>query len=227
MAAPNLLSPTTVTGKTATAELGTSLASVIQNTASSGKVLKINTIRAANIGAGAVTTDLAFVRSSMFTSVTRIRDTASSNDITNGEVGTSILSSGYSYWHKNNSGGSANYTGTVLAYLVGASFPVTVTISNAGTPVSVVVTGIQDNASYVRLDHPAFTSAAGSTGDSWVLSLPDTSRYILKGGSIESGKTLIATDKNEYIYLEEGDQIKALSSSASSVHLTINYEEIV
>lgn len=226
MAAPNLLSPTTVTGKTATAELGTSLATIIQNPASSGKVLKINTVRAANIAVSATTADLILVRSSTVASVTRTRDVTATNDVTNGEVGTNILGSGYTYWHKNNSGGTNNYTGTVLESLVNGSFPITVSISNAGTPVSVVVTGVQDNPTYVRLDHPTFTSATGNTGDTWILSFPDTSRYLLKGGSIDSGKTLIATDKNEYIYLEEGDQIKALSSSASSIHLTVNYEEI-
>lgn len=117
MAAPNLRSPITVTGKTATAALTTSLASVLANTASSNKVFKVNTVRAANVSGVAVTVDLALLRGA-------------------------------------------------------------------------------------------------------------TTTYLLKAGSIDANKSLIATDKNEYIYLEEGDALQAKASSASGVDLTINYEEI-
>jgi hypothetical protein len=117
MAAPNLRSPAVVTGKTALQSLTTSLSSVLANAAASGKVFKVNTIRAANIGATVVTVDIAVVR------------------------GASTV-------------------------------------------------------------------------------------YLIKGGSIDIGKTLITTDKNEYIYLEEGDEIRARSSASSSIDLTVNYEEI-
>lgn len=117
MAAPNLRSPATVTGKTAAAALTTSLSSVLSNSAVSGKVLKVNTIRAANVGTGSITVDIA------------------------------------------------HYRGT-------------------------------------------------------------TTTYLLKGGTIDAGKTLITTDKNEYVYLEEGDSIQAKASATTSVDLTINYEEI-
>ena len=50
MAAPNLVSPTTITGKSATVNLTTTSAtSVLSNAASSGKVLKINSLYVANI----------------------------------------------------------------------------------------------------------------------------------------------------------------------------------
>ena len=117
MAAPNLRSPSTVTGKTAPAALTTSLATVLTNAAASGKVLKVNTVRAANVAAGAVTVDIALVRSG-------------------------------------------------------------------------------------------------------------TTTYLLKGGSIDAGKTLITTDKNEYIYIEEGDELQAKASANTSIDLTVNYEEI-
>jgi len=49
MAAPNLLSPTTITGKTVTVNLTTTSAtSVLSNAASSGKALKVNSLYAAN-----------------------------------------------------------------------------------------------------------------------------------------------------------------------------------
>lgn len=117
MAAPNLRAPTTVTGKTKPVSLTTSLADVLENTAASNLVLKVNTIRAANVASTAVSVDIAIVRSA-------------------------------------------------------------------------------------------------------------TTVYLIKGGSINAGTTLITTDKNEYIYLEEGDKIQAKSSVATSVDLTINYEEI-
>ena len=54
MAAPNLLSPTTITGKTVTVNLTTTSAtSVLSNAASSGKTLKINSLYVANTTATA------------------------------------------------------------------------------------------------------------------------------------------------------------------------------
>ena len=49
MAAPNLLSLTTINGKSATLALTTSAASLLSNAAASGKVLKVNTVIVTNI----------------------------------------------------------------------------------------------------------------------------------------------------------------------------------
>lgn len=49
MAAPNLKSPTTITGKTDGYAVTTSLAAALTNSASSGKVLKINSVYCANV----------------------------------------------------------------------------------------------------------------------------------------------------------------------------------
>ena len=50
MAAPNLVSPTTINGKTVTVDLSsTSATSILSNAASSGKVLKINSLYVANV----------------------------------------------------------------------------------------------------------------------------------------------------------------------------------
>lgn len=68
MAAPNLKSPTTVTGKTAAACLTASLASVLSNSAGSGQAFKINTIKAANVASsGSVTVSVTHYRSSTHT----------------------------------------------------------------------------------------------------------------------------------------------------------------
>ncbi|NDD55003.1 hypothetical protein EBZ39_14265 [bacterium] len=49
MAAPNLISPSTITGKSVTVNLSsTSATSVLSNAASSGKVLKVNSLYVAN-----------------------------------------------------------------------------------------------------------------------------------------------------------------------------------
>jgi len=54
MAAPNLLSPTTINGKTVTVNLTTTSAtSVLSNAASSGKALKVNALYVANTTASA------------------------------------------------------------------------------------------------------------------------------------------------------------------------------
>ena len=58
MAAPNLKSPTTITGKTARYAVTTSLAAALSNSAASGKVLKINSIFCANID-GTVAADIS------------------------------------------------------------------------------------------------------------------------------------------------------------------------
>ena len=49
MAAPNLKSPTTITGRTARYAVTTSLAAALSNSAASGKALKINSIFCANV----------------------------------------------------------------------------------------------------------------------------------------------------------------------------------
>ena len=50
MAAPNLVSPTTINGKTVTVDLSTTSAtSILSNAASSGKVLKVNALYVANV----------------------------------------------------------------------------------------------------------------------------------------------------------------------------------
>jgi hypothetical protein len=64
MAAPNLKSPTTITGKTAVYACTASLASALSNGASSGKAFKINGIRAANVTTSAGTIEVTIFRSS-------------------------------------------------------------------------------------------------------------------------------------------------------------------
>lgn len=49
MAAPNLLNPTTITGKTAVQAVGTSATAIVTNSSSSGKALKINALYVSNV----------------------------------------------------------------------------------------------------------------------------------------------------------------------------------
>jgi hypothetical protein len=49
MAAPNLKSPTTITGKTIGYAVTTSMAAALSNSAASGKVLKVNSVYCANV----------------------------------------------------------------------------------------------------------------------------------------------------------------------------------
>jgi hypothetical protein len=57
MAAPNIKSPTTITGRTARYAVTLSLANALANSAASGKVLKINSIFCANVD-GALAADI-------------------------------------------------------------------------------------------------------------------------------------------------------------------------
>ena len=49
MAAPNIVSVTTITGKTAVQAVGTSATAIVENTSSSGKVYKINALYVSNV----------------------------------------------------------------------------------------------------------------------------------------------------------------------------------
>lgn len=57
MAAPNLLAPTTITGKTAVQAIGTSASAIVSNSAGSGKLLRIVSLIIANVD-GAVSADV-------------------------------------------------------------------------------------------------------------------------------------------------------------------------
>lgn len=66
MTAPNLLSPTTIIGKTVGAALSsTNATDVLTNSASSGKVYKVNSVYAANVdGSNSVNVSFSFYDSS-------------------------------------------------------------------------------------------------------------------------------------------------------------------
>jgi hypothetical protein len=49
MAAPNLLNPSTIIGKTAVQSVGTSATAIVTNAGSSGKALKVNALYVSNI----------------------------------------------------------------------------------------------------------------------------------------------------------------------------------
>lgn len=49
MAAPNMLNPATITGKTAVQAVGTTATAIVTNSAASGKVLKVNALYVSNV----------------------------------------------------------------------------------------------------------------------------------------------------------------------------------
>ena len=63
MAAPNLLTSTTVTGKTALSQLTTVTANVITNSSASGNVAKLNDVMLSNYTAGVVSANVMINRS--------------------------------------------------------------------------------------------------------------------------------------------------------------------
>jgi hypothetical protein len=50
--------------------------------------------------------------------------------------------------------------------------------------------------------------------------------YIIKSASVAPNGSLVLLDKNEYLYLEEGDALRAKANATSTIDLTIHYEEI-
>lgn len=117
MAAPNLRSPQTVTGKTVPYSATASLGSALANGAASNKLLKVNVIRAANLTTSAASVDVTVFRSSAHT-------------------------------------------------------------------------------------------------------------YVIKTATVAPNTSLVVLDKNEYLYLEEGDALYAKANAVSTIDLTIHYEEI-
>ena len=69
MAAPNIVSVGTITGKTSVQTVGTSYASVVSNASSSGKVFKVNTLLVSNVD-GSATADIS---ASLYRSSTHYR----------------------------------------------------------------------------------------------------------------------------------------------------------
>lgn len=53
-----------------------------------------------------------------------------------------------------------------------------------------------------------------------------TDTYLARDFAVPVNTTLVLSDKNEFIYLEEGDSIRAVADAVSKVDLTITYEEI-
>jgi hypothetical protein len=49
MAAPNMINPTTITGKTAVQAVGISATAIVTNSAASGKVFKVNALYVSNV----------------------------------------------------------------------------------------------------------------------------------------------------------------------------------
>ncbi len=65
MANPNIVNVTTITGKTAVQAVGTSATAIVTNSASSGKVLKVNALYVSNVdGTNAASVSIDIFRSS-------------------------------------------------------------------------------------------------------------------------------------------------------------------
>lgn len=63
MAAPNLLSLTTVTAKTAVQAITTSATAIVTNSAASGKAIKVNALYVSNINTGPASVNIDIYRS--------------------------------------------------------------------------------------------------------------------------------------------------------------------
>jgi len=50
--------------------------------------------------------------------------------------------------------------------------------------------------------------------------------YVIKAATVAPNTSLIVLDKNEYLYLEEGDALHARANAVSTIDLTIHYERV-
>jgi len=50
--------------------------------------------------------------------------------------------------------------------------------------------------------------------------------YVIKTATVAPNTSLVILDKNEYLYLEEGDALHAKANAVSTIDLTVHYEEI-
>ena len=72
MAAPNIVNVSTITGKTAVANVSTDATAIVENGSSSGKVIKINTLIISNIdGTSAADITVDLYRSSIATHIAK------------------------------------------------------------------------------------------------------------------------------------------------------------
>ena len=50
--------------------------------------------------------------------------------------------------------------------------------------------------------------------------------YVIRTATVAPNTSLVVLDKNEYLYLEEGDALYAKANAVSTIDLTIHYEEV-
>lgn len=106
--------------------------------------------------------------------------------------------------------------------VTGETTPVILT----GTLSAVLTNAASSNKLYkVNVIRAANTSASSTTV---FVSLRRSSvdYYIAHTMLSDPGTSLVVLDRNEFIYLEEGDTIYARAGTASAVHLLIHWEEI-
>ena len=108
-----------------------------------------------------------------------------------------------------------NITGKTALYSATATLAGTITngpTSNKLLKVNVIRAANLTNAA-ASVDVTVFRSAAHT--------------YVIKAATVAPNTSLVVLDKNEYLYLEEGDALYAKANAISTLDLTIHYEEII
>lgn len=148
-----------------------------------GAVQSVNTLTGA-VSLGVEDLDDFALQPASGTSPVSRTTTSTSNNTASGDVGTSLLSSGYTYWSFGPEGEGA---GTVLDYLRNtATFPINVDIQgNTFSVTEAVYQAGTGSGSSLRLLHPSFTNATqvGGTG-TWSLALTASPTTPLADGDI-------------------------------------------
>lgn len=109
---------------------------------------------------------------------------------------------------------SAIYTETDVAVLTATLAQIVLNPVNSGQSYKInLIKGCNVTSGQVTMDVTIFRSSSHF--------------YQCKDAGVDAAYTLIAVNRDEYFWLEEGDAIYAKASTASAVNMTVSYERFV
>lgn len=107
--------------------------------------------------------------------------------------------------------------------------PTTITLKSVGTTVGTaavtILTCPSNKALKVSTVYAANVQGTNAVDVSCRLSVSGTTHAIASTISVPADATLIVVDRNAPVYLEEGNSLEALASTAA-LHIVASYEEI-
>ena len=199
MANPNIMSVTAIRGKTIGFVAPTNSATIVSNYSSSGQIIKINSIVAANITGTAATVSLALQKNAVSYTAA---NAATVGTVTSGAYTLTLAMSAGPFLSTSTSlSGSTIGTGATIG-----------AISISGTNYSIAITGTTG------------ATAGAQASVSWTN--PSVASFLESAISVPPYSSLVLVSKDSGIYLEEGDYLYCVAGTASAIHVTCGYEVI-